>query len=115
FSPRDVAGAPRVIVINELMARRYWPGQDAVGSKIKFGDETGPDLEIIGVAKDGKYRERRKEPRPSFYISLLQMYRPSMTLHVRAEGNPVALVSAIQTEVRALNKDLPLFDIKTMA
>ncbi|MGH9837939.1 MAG: ABC transporter permease [Blastocatellia bacterium] len=115
FSDQDTATAPRVVIINETFARRYWPGQDAVGKQLSLSGARGPFLEVIGVAKDGKYRSLREAPRPSFYLPLRQSYRPNMTLHLNAAGDLAVLAAAVRREVQAVDKDLPVFDIKTLS
>ncbi|MBA3714201.1 MAG: ABC transporter permease [Pyrinomonadaceae bacterium] len=120
FTEQDREGAPFVVIINETMARRYFPNQEAVGKRLTYfvppGSSVPPTtLEIIGVAKDGKYRSLREEPNPSFYTSFLQSYQPNMTLHVRATGDTGAVVNAVRREVQALDKNLPIFDVRTLA
>ena len=115
FSDQDRVGSPRVVVINETMARRYWPDQDVLGKHLSLNAEQGPFLEIIGVARDGKYRSMREAPRPSFYLPLLQNFSPMMTLHLNTTSEPKALIAAIRREVQALDKDLPVFDAKTLS
>ncbi len=120
FTEQDREGATGAVIINETMARRYFPGQEAIGKRLTYpalpGASVPPTtLEIIGVAKDGKYRNLREEQRPSFYTSFLQNYQPNMTLHVRTTGDTVALVSAVRREVQALDKNLPIFDARTLA
>ena len=73
------------------------------------------NLEIIGIAKDGKYRNLREEQLPSFYTSFLQNYQPNMTLHVRATGDTGAVVNAVRREVQTLDKNLPVFDARATA
>jgi predicted permease len=108
---RDRAGAARVAVVNETMARRYWPGRDPVGSTIRFG--SGP-VTVIGVAKDGKYTRLNEEPRNQMYLAVAQSYRPDTVLHVRTAGNPSAVLPSVHAAVRALDPNLPLFDVRTM-
>ena len=120
FAEQDRTGTPGVVIINETMARRYFPGQDAVGKRLMYPAPPGASvppltLEIIGVAKDGKYRSLREEQRPSFYTSFLQNYQPNMTLHVRTTGDTQAVLNAVRREVQALDKNLPLFDVRTLA
>ena len=115
FNSQDNATAARVVIINETMAHRYWPGQDAVGRHINLGDEQGPSLEVIGVAKDGKYRAMREEPRPSFYLPLTQRHSPYMTLHLNTAGDPRELIATVRREVQAIDKELPVFDFKTLS
>lgn len=115
FNSQDTPTSAKVVIINETMARRYWPGQEAVGKRINLGDAQGLSLEVIGVAKDGKYRNLREEPRPSFYASLTQQYSPYMTLHLNTAGDPRELIPAVRREVQAVDKELPIFNFKTLS
>ncbi len=106
--------SPQKAVINEAMAERYWPGQSAVGRRIKMGDTRSPYLEIIGVARTGKYRNFREQPLPYIYLPYDQQYRTRMTLVVRATGNPATILPAVRGEVQRLNKNVPLYNVKTL-
>lgn len=85
---RDVAGQPAIAIINETMARRYWPGRDPIGGTIRFG--RGP-VTIVGVARDGKYSRLSEEPRNYVYLPALQNYRPDLILHVKTDADPAAV------------------------
>ena len=106
--------SPQKVVINEAMAARYWPGQSPVGRRIKMGDARSPFLEIIGVARTGKYRSFREQPLPYIYLPFDQQYRTRMTLVVRATGNPATILPAVRAEVQRLNKNVPLYNVKTL-
>ena len=108
----DVEGRERVAVINETMARRYWAGRDAVGGVVDFG--SGP-THIVGVAQDGKY-SRYNEPAKSYmYLPQFQYYRPDVALIVKPSGaDPGSLLPVVQREIRALDANLPLFDVRTL-
>ena len=106
--------SPQKVVINEAMAERYWPGQSPVGRRIKVGDARSPDLEVIGVARTGKYRSFREQPLPYIYVPYDQQYRTRMTLVVRATGNPATILPAVRAEVQRLNKNVPLYNVKTL-
>jgi macrolide transport system ATP-binding/permease protein len=108
---RDAAGQPAVAVINETMARRYWPGRDPVGATIRFG--RGP-VTIVGVARDGKYSRLSEEPRNYVYLPALQNYRPDLVLHVKTDVDPAIVLPAVRAAVRGLDPNLPLFDVRTI-
>ena len=111
ISSRDTAGQPAIAVINETMARRYWPGRDPVGATIRFG--SGP-VTVVGVARDGKYSRLSEEPRNYVYLPALQNYRPDLLLHVRTDSDPAVVLPAVRAVVRSLDPNLPLFDIRTI-
>jgi len=108
---RDDKDATSVIVINETMARRYWKGTDPVGRRVRWGDTW---MQVVGVARDGKYETLNEAPKPYMYVPLYQSFLPRVTLHVRTAGDPIPLVTAIQREVRAMDPRLPVFDVRTM-
>jgi macrolide transport system ATP-binding/permease protein len=113
FTEQD-RSSPLKVVINEAMAEHYWPGQDAVGRRIRFGDSKNPYLEIIGVARTGKYRSFREQPLPYIYLPYDHQYRTRMTLLIRAPGDPSAVLPAVRAEVQRLNKNVPLYNVKTL-
>ena len=114
FTDQDKEGAPRVTIINETMARQYWPGESALGKKIMFvGDREGP-LEIVGVVKDAVSYIYQAAPAPFFYIAMLQNPFPAMALHVRTKGDAIAMLPAIRSEVDAAGEKVTLRSVKTL-
>ena len=111
FTLQDAEGAPAALIINESMAKRYWPGQDPLGRSVRFGDQVAT---VIGVATDGKYASLSENPKPYMYRPLLQLHHPTVTLHARTHGDPVPMIGALRSEVRAADPTLALYDIKTM-
>jgi predicted permease len=114
FTDADRMGAPGVAVVNESLAARLWPGEDAVGKRLSFDGPEGPFLEVVGVARDGKYRSLGDRPRPYFYRPLMQTYDPRMTLVVRTKGEPTALAGAVREQLRALEPNLPVAEVRTL-
>ena len=114
FNAEDNREAPRVAIINETMARKYWPGQNPLGQHFRLRSADGPLVEIVGVAKDGKYVYLGEPPLLFIYLPLQQNYMPSATLVVRTKGDPKSLVNGVRQETRALDENLPLFGVKTM-
>ncbi len=117
FSEQDRAGSPPVAIINEAAAKRFWPGQNAIGQRLMVQTGPGPDdqqkAEIIGIVRTGKYRTLSEDPLPFFYRPILQNYRPRSTLVVRA-GDPHRLLPAVRREVQALDPNVVPFDLETM-
>ena len=114
FNERDVKGAPGVVIVNETLARRYFPGQDAVGKRLsRFGPE-GPFLEIIGVARDGKYWSLVEEPQPFIYLPLLQNYQEAAALLLRVDGDPRLLIETARREILAQDRNILIWDVATM-
>lgn len=118
FSERDQKDAPKVGIINETFARRFFPGNNpteaAIGKRISFKSLEGPFLKIIGVVKDGKYFNISEEPRPFIYISMSQYYEPTTILIARTASDPRAMISAIRSEAQKLDANLPVYDTKTL-
>ncbi len=114
FNEHDTANAPRVGVINETMARYYFGKESPLGKK--FGTDKVPDTEIIGVVKDAKYLSMKEEPVRHCYLPLAQSpVAVTMTLHLRTAANPQMIVDLLRAKVRAIDPNVPLFDVKTLA
>jgi predicted permease len=114
FNAADTANASGVVIINEEFARRYFPGVSPLGKRVRT-DSEGPYLEIIGIARNAKYRGLREEPLPFFYTPLAQGVMSSMTLFVRTDGDPLAVLPSVRAELKSLNKNLTLFQINTFS
>jgi len=108
FTAQDTADAPRVFIVNEAAARRYWPGQDAVGRRLNHG-------QVVGVVRDSKERGLNADPRPTIYKPLLQNYDPMMTLHARSAIDAETLLAALRSEVQTLDPTLPVYNLGTLA
>lgn len=113
FTAQDVATSSLVAVINEAVAERLWPGQEAVGNRFvrTWG---GPPLEVIGVARDAKYRSLFEDRRLTFYQPLTQEYRAALVVHLRPTGDPAALAGPLQRAVHALDPELPVYRIQPL-
>jgi putative ABC transport system permease protein len=116
FTEQDTAASGPVVIISESLAARFWPSEDAVGKRIKRGSPTSrfPWLEVVGVAADVKHSSLDRDPRPQMYQPYLQSPFPYLTLVVRSESSPEAMVAAVRSQVWAVDKDQPITDVKTM-
>ena len=116
FDARDNQEAPRVILVNQSMAHRYWPGEAAVGKRITFsGQPAAKDwFTIVGVIGDVKDAPRDRQAEPAFYWSHRQQSLRSMMLAVRSGLPPQELIPAIRGEIAALDLDLPIADVRTL-
>jgi putative ABC transport system permease protein len=116
----DREGTMPVVVINKTMANRYWPGEDAVGRKFHMGTDDKPWLTIVGIVGDVHHNTVVEEGRAEFYVAHAQLPEHiggaprGMTLVVKTEGNPLAAASAVREAVRAIDRNLPVSDIRTM-
>jgi predicted permease len=113
FSSRDQRGTPPVVVVNETMAKRFWPGHSPIGRRLKFfGDDFFHT--VVGVARDSKYVALGEEPQLHLYCPLVQNYSPRVTLLTRLDGDPDATLGQVRREVQALDPTLPLFNVSTL-
>jgi predicted permease len=113
FAETDTGGAPLVAIVNETMAARFWPGEDALGKRFKFfGDQDFTT--IVGVAKDAKYNAVAEEPTPYIYQPLRQNYSPAAVLHLRSASSAASLAAAVRREVQQMDPTLSVFDIRTL-
>ena len=115
FDERDARpGARPVAVINETMARRFWPNGDAVGQSVQT-KANGPAIEIVGVVRDIKYYSLAEEPRPYVYASATQFYAADATIHIRTAGDPKALAQATRKEIESLDPNVAITGLATFA
>lgn len=116
FGEQDHADAPPVVVINETFAQYGWPGQDAVGRRIKEGSAAseGPWLTVIGVIRDVRRAEVTRAVRPELYFPSLQGTPRTQMVIVRTAGDPAGILPTIRGEVRAMHPQLPLFATGTL-
>jgi putative ABC transport system permease protein len=115
FGEADGPRGPGVVVVNEAFAQRYWPGADPIGQRLSVTGADGTYLEVIGVARDGKYWTLGEERRTFFYLPFAQNYQPSATLVVRTAGDPQGVAAPIRTAVRDVDPTVPVFGMRTMA
>ncbi len=114
FTERDNDTSPPVVIVNEPFAKRHWPNEDPIGKRIRVSDDEAP-REIVGVVKALKQDQWTTEPNLEMYRPHLQSPFPrALTLTVRSSGDPLALVGAIENQVWAIDKNLPVSEIKTM-
>jgi putative ABC transport system permease protein len=116
FTAQDHSTAPPVVVINETLARVGWPGQDPLGRRIRGGgaNSRAPWLTVVGVVRDLRRADLRREIRPELYLCMLQRPPRSQMLLVRTAGDPAAIVPAVRHEVQTINPQLPLFAVGTL-
>jgi predicted permease len=114
FNEHDTESSPGVVVINETMARRFWPNQNAIGKRFRVWGVEGKHVEVVGVAKDGKYMTLGEDLQPFLFLPLEQNYSSQMTFLVRTEGNPRDMLASVREEIQTLDAELPIFGIKSM-
>jgi putative ABC transport system permease protein len=115
LTERDDQNAPKVLIINERMARQYWPNENPIGQRINIRYGTGKFVsEIVGVVGNIRHFGLDKDESPEFFMPLYQNPEWFMTLVVRTKTNPMALADEIRKEVAKLDKDQPVANVKTM-
>jgi putative ABC transport system permease protein len=117
FAESDNAQSPMVVVINDALARRYFQDEDPVGKRITFNKPTipGPWHTIIGVVRDERQEGMSREVMPQIYQSHLQNAVNGMSLVIRTSVDPNSIIGAVRNEIRAMNKDLPPYDVQTLS
>ena len=112
LTERDQPNTPNAVVINETMAKRFWPDQDAIGRRFKF---FGQDFfnEVVGIAKDSKYNFIGEEETPFIYQATTQVYQPQLSLFLKA-AQPQAVLGTVRGEVQQLDRNLPLTGVFTL-
>jgi putative ABC transport system permease protein len=117
FLETDDDNAAKVLIINQAMAKMYWPGEDAVGKRMAYfaGPGENPEWrEIVGVVGDVHHFGLNLPVKPEVYVPYKQEPRAFMSLVVRTESDPLAMVSAIRSDVRDMDKNQAVYDIKPM-
>ena len=113
INEHDTKTTPRVAVINEAMAKLFWPGQDAMGKRFSLW-KGGPLIEVVGITRTGKYWMLLETPRPYFYLPITQDYAAAVTLVVRTKMDSEKVATDIIAAVHSVDSQLPLFNVKTM-
>jgi predicted permease len=113
INERDDETSVPVAVINEAMAQKFWPGQNAIGKQFRTSRD-GKPIEVIGLARNSKYIFLGEEPRPFLYLPIKQNYRSEVTFFLHTDSNPTALVGAVRQAVRELDSKVVMFDVKSM-
>jgi predicted permease len=114
FGPQDNTTSPKVVVVNQTFANKYFPDQNPIGKRFTHDTKKPDELEIIGVAKDAKYTSQRDEIPPTIYSSYRQE-RPQSgaTFEVRTVGDPSATIASVRSVVREIEPNLPVMNVKS--
>jgi len=114
IAPQDDERGRRVAVVNQFMAQRYWPKQDPIGKRFRSTDLKNDWLEIVGVVQNGKSEGIFSDPSAYFYVPIAQQYKSLRALQLRTAGDPALVAPLVAREIRALDPDIPVFDVVTM-
>jgi putative ABC transport system permease protein len=113
FTDQDNKASTGVIIINEALAKRYFPNEEVLGKRVIFGWEKEP-REIVGVIGSVKQRSLAAEARPAMYLPHLQRPSSAMTLVIRTSGDPGALAKIVRSQAHALDPTIPVSNVRTM-
>lgn len=115
FTRQDGAGSPKVVIINETMAKMFFPNRQAIGKHMKFGAGSDPlNMEIVGVVKDSLHSDLKEKPKAFAYVPYDQ--EPairSLTYYVRTANDPENMANSVREVVRELDASLPIYDVRT--
>jgi putative ABC transport system permease protein len=116
FNAIDAPDSAPVVVINKTMAERIWPGEEPIGKRIKLGypENSEPWREVIGVVSDVRMDGAELPATMQAYLLFSQMPSESLGLVLRTERNPIALASTVEQVIHSIDKDLPVYSIRTM-
>jgi predicted permease len=115
FGAEDREGSRPVVIVNETLARRFWPGRDAVGGRLRPASPDDPWFEVVGVVGDVVYDSLASAATPEIFLPHTQMSTDWFQAVVRTEGDPLALAGAVRAAVRELDRDLPVADVRPLA
>src|SRR5262249_13004352 len=104
----------KVSVMSEALARRLWPNENPLGKQFRLGDPNGPALEVIGIAGEVRGVSLQKNPNPTVYLPYWQRDRSTMSLIVRTEMNPGAIVSSVRQEIHRIDPEMPAVEFRTL-
>jgi len=111
FTQDDTEKAPRVLIVDETAAHRYWPGQDPLGKKLSVW---GHPFIVVGEVRNSKHQFLNERPEPMVYMSYLQESDNETIVQVRTRGNPVDIAPAVERAIHEIDGRLPVFDVRSM-
>jgi putative ABC transport system permease protein len=120
ITDQDHENAPLVAVINETMARRYWPNEDAIGKRFSLGTNQRPWITVVGIAQQVRHNAVTESPRAEMYGPHAQWAAAGasaprgMTFVIRTSGDPLAVLGYVRETVRSLDPNLPVADVRTL-
>jgi len=113
FNDFDKKDTPRVAVINEAMARHFWPDEDAIGKRFHFFGDTQL-LEVVGIVGNTVVNQIGEDPQPLVYLPMSQDFSPAVTLQVRTSGDPRAAVATVRSQIQSLDHNLAITNVQTI-
>ena len=113
FTSADAPGNALAVVINETLARRFWPNQDPIGHELRFGEQRNT-CTIVGIVRDIKMYNLRPRPEPQMYVALAQFPSATLGFVVRTAGNPTTMAAAIRDTIWAVDRDQPISSVEPL-
>ena len=114
FTETDSDATERAVIVNHVLAQKFWPGENPIGKRVRLGVSEGPFATVIGIAQDGKYLTLGETPRPYMFLAALQEFPSQATIVVRTKGNPVDAVGAARQQIREIDPALAVLGIQTI-
>jgi len=117
FAEQDTKESERVVIVDENMARTYWPNANPIGKRLKFGrgdNNNNPWMTVVGVVATVKHYALDTDSRVALYIPHMQNGAGSLSIAARTTADPTGIAAAVTREARALDPNLPIYDVKTM-
>ena len=111
FTQNDSENAPRVLIVDETAAHRYWPRQDPLGKKLLI---SGRPFTVVGVVKNSKHQFMNERPEPMVYMSYFQNADNETIVQVKTKGNPEDLAPPVEQAIHEIDAGLPVFDVRSM-
>jgi predicted permease len=113
FTEADRDEAPPVVIVNETLAARAWPGRDPIGQRLRLGGDNVV-RQVVGVAKTVSYQALGESPQPCVYLPLRQYFSDAAVLYVRTDRDPAGIMSTVQRDVRGLDSHIEIGDVRTI-
>jgi putative ABC transport system permease protein len=117
FVATDRDGAPPVVAVNESMARRFWPNESAIGKRLRLGDAQGPEVTIVGVVADVRFRDLTTPlatSEPDVYFPIAQRPAGNLQVAIRSDLSADAVTSSVRRELAAIDPTIPLFGVQPL-
>jgi putative ABC transport system permease protein len=117
FTEADTADAPGVVIVNQVMAKKYWPGEDALGKRINFGDADPQKIKwftIVGIVSNIHHQGLDIDPKPEFYLPHPQRAYRGMILAVRSAQDPRSVIATLHKAIQAIDPEQPLANVRTL-
>ena len=115
FTAADDEGSRRVAIVNEEFAKRYWPGENAVGKRLRLNGKDGDWADVVGITRTGKYIFIAEAPTPFVYLPFAQNPSPRMILLAESDGEPASLIEPLRSLVHSLDVDQPVYNVNSFS